>query len=319
MKQSNKVFLIIALSFLVLGLLTLLVSFSIAGFSFIGYNVGVDYTPVDFSWTAQELSTVSTISFTDSSRDVRIVPSQDGTLRFHALNGNGFTYRASLSQDGILTLSSDKSVRSFLQQIQISFYLPDTTSVLEVPFDFAGAVQIKTASGDIAVIGNATMTSQAAWSLETASGDISVDSLVAQKNLKVLSTSGDIDLDRVTANAARINSTSGDIDADFLTLAQDCYAESASGDISLDHLNCAFLTCKTASGDVDLDRFDLLSASEISTGSGDISLGLQPNENRYRIDGTSHSGNKEISLKHGDIPVFLRSQSGNIHVEIEHD
>ncbi len=314
MKKSNKLFLIVALSLLVLGILTLLISFGIAGFSFLGYNVGVDYTAKDFAWSVEEQANIGVIFLEESSRDVRIVPSQDGVLRFRAFDGYGRTYRTSLAQDGTLKLTFDHTKVPFRQHFQIAFYPPDITSVLEVPCDFAGTVQIKTASGDIAVTGNTAVTSQATWNLETASGDVDIRQLKTQKNLKILSTSGDIDFDHITANAVRINSTSGDIDVDSLTATQDCYAESASGEISFDSLNCAFLTCKTASGDVELDRFDFTSASEISTLSGNISLELKRGENRYLIDGVSKSGDS-VSLKLGEIPILLRSQSGDIHID----
>ncbi len=314
MKKSNKILLIISLCLMVLGILTVLVSFAVTGFSFIGYDVGVDYTKVDFEWTNEDFAKVKTIILTDVSHDLRIVTSQDSVLRFHAYNGQGYTYTAgAISQDGTLAIAGSIADRKWTEQLQVSFYPPDTTSVLELPAAFAGTVQVQLTSGDIDAY---QVTSGAVWSLKTISGEVTLAQVTLAQPLHIATTSGEIDLTDITAKDMQLYSTSGDIELERIT-ADTVNCKVTSGDVDIETVSAKTLICETVSGSVDFALFNIETMAQIQTTSGNIHLTIAAGENRYLIRATSMDGKVSHIFGGGSIPILLTSQSGSSHTDID--
>jgi len=154
---------------------------------------------------------------------------------------------------------------------------------LEIPVNI-GAVDIKTASGDIRVLN----VKPESILTETASGDISLGQ-VDTGDIKIKSSSGDISI----------------MDSDGVQIK----AETFSGDIKAKNLTAKIITLKSTSGDLDADntKADTINYSTLS-GSIDI-VHLKSNENKIM----STSGDVEIS----DSTMYIAdvsSVSGDVHV-----
>lgn len=133
-----------------------------------------------------------------------------------------------------------------------------------------GGVEIKTASGNIAVEAAETLT------VKTASGDIRVGTVSGE--LRVSSASGNLRVDRITGKAS-FSSASGDV-----------RVQDGSGPI----------TASTASGDVRINEFTGKSAA-IKSMSGTAVLGI-PSGTRLELDATLLSGKLKLPKSEGAPP-----------------
>ncbi len=150
------------------------------------------------------------------------------------------------------------------------------------------------------------------------------------QNIKVLTTSGDVDVEDVPCRELRIVSTSGDVDvrigeehclrnADIITTSGDIEAtvfsdsvdvSSTSGDVEVE--GCSLrLNTRTVSGDVDV-RAETAEYT-FKTVSGDVDAAFDSDELR-RISGSSMSGDIDVILPKGVgfMQIEVRSMSGDV-------
>jgi hypothetical protein len=145
-----------------------------------------------------------------------------------------------------------------------------------------------TASADVAATGRLGNVE-----LKTASGDIAVDQVTT---LRVQSASGDVRAATVDGEA-RIQTVSGDVRLG--TVAGPVSATLVSGDFAIDDAHTD-LSAKTVSGD---QRIGAIREGQISVQSvsGDVRVGVRPGT-RLRIDANSTSGDVSSELDVKDTP-----------------
>ncbi len=144
--------------------------------------------------------------------------------------------------------------------------------------------------------------------LLTTSGDIEVQE-VSLADLSITTTSGDIDvdLDGYDLSRADIRTTSGDVEASvFAPVGR---FSSTSGDVEVEG-RIGDLTVATISGDIDV-RADVVNMN-FKAVSGDVNMQFDSDELRS-INGNTVSGDVEIELPDGigQICINLRSRSGD--------
>lgn len=157
--------------------------------------------------------------------------------------------------------------------------------------------------------------------LETASGDIISNlDFVLEKEISIISTSGDINVPSVTASNAVINTSSGSVRADNI----DTDADGSIGAIQI----------KTSSGDVDIKELigetDIESSSgyltvgaitgntQLKTSSGDINIKEITGETKAESSSGCQmietlTGNAQFNTTSGD--VSIQSMNGGVRVE----
>ena len=174
----------------------------------------------------------------------------------------------------------------------------------------------KTASGDLACVGELS-----ALTVETASGDTTAASVSG--DVTVQSASGDVLLDRAGGDVA-IKTASGDVHAS--RVGGYAHISTASGDVAIGY--CASsVTAQTASGDI---RLGAVAAGQIElrSTSGDIQVAVVPGIGVY-LDLASTSGSIHSDLDPGDgdgddgededesgvaVQISCRSLSGDIQI-----
>lgn len=155
-----------------------------------------------------------------------------------------------------------------------------------LPADYAGAVEIATASGEIGIDRE----------------------LALKKELKLSSTSGDIMVGKAAASELRISSTSGEVRTGDLA-AETLFIGTTSGDITTGKAAASELRISATSGEV---RLGTLTAETffIETNSGDITT-AEAAASELRISSTSGE------VRTGDLTaekLRIGTTSGDIHV-----
>lgn len=102
-------------------------------------------------------------------------------------------------------------------------------------------------------------------SVTNGSGDIEIEGEFAFANMRLDNTSGEIEVGQVRVDRLKAHSTSGSVDLTALTSAQDIIAESTSGKIELERITCGGLSVNTTSGKIELEQVVCDSATVEST------------------------------------------------------
>lgn len=139
------------------------------------------------------------------------------------------------------------------------------------------------------------------------SGDIKTNDNLKFKDLKIYSTSGDIEMGDIEADNINIETVSGDIDLQNLdsnvirlkTVSGDISVESAKGEIE----------AKTTSGDIEIEKID--GNVELTSTSGDIESSDFKITQKSTIKSTS--GNVRMNINsESNCEIRAKSTSGNI-------
>lgn len=147
--------------------------------------------------------------------------------------------------------------------------------------------------------------------LSTRAGDVGMNGGLVCEELKITTTSGDVELEDVSCSSMELRSASGDMEGYRLTGA--LRAETKSGDIELEESCCercelfsasgdvSFsgeskeMTCTSTSGDVELEMKNIPEKLTGSSISGDCEIRV-PEEQGFRISYKTVSGDFETDL-----------------------
>jgi len=180
------------------------------------------------------------------------------------------------------------------------------TLTLSIPDSLRPVLHIGTASGNV-TIGSMHLERLI---IGSASGDVELDSIAVQTELRVSSASGDITVSGSQAQQMQLSSTSGDIEASNCMVNENVRLNTTSGDIGWCR-QCTTLNASSISGDITLEG----SAESISfhTVSGDVEIS-PANGHPLAISGNTTSGDVSVYLPKGTHPdVSCNTVSGDIH------
>ncbi|MDO5423771.1 MAG: DUF4097 family beta strand repeat-containing protein [Eubacteriales bacterium] len=141
--------------------------------------------------------------------------------------------------------------------------------------------------------------------ISTVNGDIEIEDTLECQELNVFTSSGDLDMDRVSCEHMTFRSSSGDICGQ--ELCGDLYAETKSGDIDM-RGSAGQCELYTASGDVSFSG----KSRELncSSTSGDIDLSLEVLPEKTRANSVSGDCEVQVSTEQG-FRVSYRTVSGD--------
>ncbi|WP_294377536.1 DUF4097 family beta strand repeat-containing protein [uncultured Clostridium sp.] len=154
--------------------------------------------------------------------------------------------------------------------------------------------------------------------ITTSSGDIDIKGLSANA-VNASSASGDVYFDKCNVNYLSCSSSSGDIYLNSINSYMETNLSSLSGSISGDG-NFSVLTSKTSSGDMDISINNKLDNTFLASSSGDISL-IIPSECDYNTNFSTLSGeltSSKNTLKNGDMSktINVNTSSGNLCIDL---
>ena len=157
------------------------------------------------------------------------------------------------------------------------------------------ALSLKTVSGDVSVNGV-----HGEVRAESVSGDVEV---IATPNLALAKTvSGDVRARDISSTSLTLGTVSGTVVASGLKV-RTLDASSVSGDLQLSNLQVERLTAKTLSGEITFEGSLVRGGRyEFNAHSGDVRLMLTSNTPGFELDASTFSGSVR-----SDFPVTLRS------------
>lgn len=156
-----------------------------------------------------------------------------------------------------------------------------------------------------------------ALKIVTSSGDIDISN-VSLDTLSISTASGDTEASNLTSNYFTLNSSSGDTHLKNVSSLNETRLVSSSGEI-VGNGTLGKLTANTASGDMELKLEKSIANSSLSSISGAINLSL-PKDSGYKINYDTISGHLESSngkLSHGDESsiININTTSGNLNIK----
>lgn len=194
-------------------------------------------------------------------------------------------------------------------------------SVYEIylPASYTKNITVNTSSGDIdfEVLEETRLKN---LKLTTISGDITLKNELYASNMKIKSTSGDIETSKLNADMIELETVSGSISNEYLESNQ-VYLKTISGDIENRFLKGG-VQISTVSGDIEIEKMNIIGKSKITTTSGDIEAKLDDNSNcQISADSTSgdiHYPKLGTIFGNGNNSLYFKTVSGDIDIEVAH-
>lgn len=276
MKDAKKTVMGIAGVLIAVGLILALVAF--AGMKF-------DFRRLDTTRTEEQSYTIKesfrSIHIEGAECDIRLLPSEDKLCRVECIESSRIFHKVAVEGDTLTIERVDRrrwyehfgfqwgrtEVKVFLPQREYeALYAKTLSGDMEVPEGFTftraeantasgevsfsavvkGELTVKTVSGDI----YAGHTAPERLSLQSTSGEVTVDTIKQETELSVQTTSGDIELRNITCRNISAESTSGEIRLSRLYASEKIRIESVSGDVELRDCDGDSLSIRNTSGEV---------------------------------------------------------------------
>ncbi len=265
----------ISLALILLGILFAAVGLAGNGFDFKKF----DMTKIEEK-SFQITQEFSSISVETGTTDVRFVPATSGASVVSHVDKK-IQYSVEVV-NGVLTVSR-KDNRKWYDYVGIRFakqyvtvYLPEgeyqnltvtgSTGDVTVPDDFmfndvnvkistgdirysaaAKTVSLEVTTGDISFTGNAV-----SLSLKGRTGDYSIRSATVAGAITANLTTGDLEMENVTAQALSVSLSTGDVELNNVVTAGETKISVTTGDVDLSYCDAGLYNVKTTTGDVEM-------------------------------------------------------------------
>ena len=240
------------------------------------------------------------LTVTESSADVQLLPSEDGGCR--VVYGEDEYSRCRVSvENGVLTVARETKDHARSGLVVFEETLP---VCIYLPVDSYQALSVTASSGDFRSSGGYSWETAA---IETHSGDIRLEELSAEI-LTAKSGSGDVKLRGCSVGSLQLESSSGGLTADTLSCSGDGQLRSGSGDIELEESSFRSLVISATSGKVKLVQTVCSGSLKAETASGDIRL---RKASAASFDFRSTSGDVTGSVI-GSVDFITETASGSV-------
>ena len=219
------------------------------------------------------------------------------------LNSQGINVINYDGQDLKVQIKSNNTISSELTKIETGNKLT-LNSKYDTPSDSTISVSIPYSFKDRGIL-----------KIITSSGDIDVSNL-ALNTLSLSTASGDINGSNLNQNYLYLNSSSGDIKFNTTTITETKFAASSGSIIGSGTLGA--ITGNTSSGDINLQIKGSLNNASLSTASGSVDLVLPKNSgykvNYETVSGDLESHNKELSFGDESSIININTVSGDLKI-----
>ena len=279
MKKGTKIAMIIAVFMIVMGTALCVIAFGANGFRFTNFGA-YNYQLETYSPEGD----ITSVEISDTEYDIEVLPSEDGKCTVTCYDSEKIFHSVKVENGALSIKRTD--VRVWYERIGIFMFCDiDMTVRVYLPEDEYESIKAKSLSGNISVegelgfgsadlqstSGNISFTSSAdELKLKSTSGEVNADGFAAKK-LSVQTTSGKIGLSDISVESIEVASTSGEIYCSAVTASGKSSYESVSGNVKLDGCDGGEMILKTVSGNI---WGTLLSEKDftVSTVSGNINI-----------------------------------------------
>ncbi len=260
MKRSTFVWIIVASSLIVAGLVIFAVAFALGGFNFRGltlqkyetntYEIGENFENISIK------NTVGDITFIESVRDdCKVVINGNVKMNYNARVENG-----SLVIDYNDTREWFDYINFFdFEKVYIKLYLP---------MEAYKALQIVTSTGDVKIPRDFIFDS---IKIDGSTSDVECSSSSAGLTEIKLST-GDIEIKNASFGALSLTVSTGEVDAEGIMCSGEFYLKVGTGEAELEGINCRRFVSEGSTGDLDLSRVVATEKFDIKRGTGDVRM-----------------------------------------------
>ncbi|MBE6668016.1 MAG: DUF4097 domain-containing protein [Ruminococcaceae bacterium] len=320
MNNAKKIWLIVAASLVVIGLLTVVVVMSIFGWDFKKLN------SVKYETNTHIISDeFEKISIDTTTADIVFIPSTDGERRVECCEMKKAKHMVFV-EDGALNVKVEDT-RKWYDFLGINFGSAKIT--VYMPADEYNSLYINSSTGDVEIPNNFSFGS---IDVSVSTGDVRCMAS-ASGEMKIETTTGDITVGGARAASASLFVTTGDVKASNLAVDGDVIIGVSTGDINLTDVTCKNFVSRGSTGDVTLNRvianeslsvhrstgnvnLDSCDASElyIKTTTGDVLGSLltekvfiaSANTGDVDVPKTVNGGRCEINTTTGDIRITIK-------------
>ena len=303
MSKAKKVAIIVAISMIVVGILTMTAAALMSGFDL------TNLTSQDIQTKTFEIKeSFSKIEINSIDCDVEIMPVSDGRCKVVYKGMEKMLDTVEVKDDKLFIKQVDR--RKWYEYISFG-WIDENAITVYLPEEEYQSLLLKTVSGDISVSNDFTFYCAETMStsgdvsflanvednlrIKSTSGKIRVKN-IADGKVEVITTSGDVFMTEGTPYQLKIKTTSGDVKISSVISEDAAMIESMSGDIRMERSDAGSFHMKTTSGDISgsiLSRKDF----DVETASGDI-----------RLPKSDSSAPKcEISTSSGDVEMEIIS------------
>ncbi len=297
MRKSTKIWLIVAVSLVLLGCVLFAGLMSTLGWDF------EKLATVQYETNTYEINeTFDGISVNTTTADIIFVFSNDGKCRVECYEEENAKHSATV-KDGILTveLIDKRSVYDFIginldspkvtvclpEREYVSLLIAENTGDIGIPKDFtfqevsissstgdvnfyasaSEMVRIKTSTGDIHVKNMST----GALDLSVSTGKVTVSDVTCRGDINVEVSTGKAHLTDIACKSVISSGSTGDISLNHVIAAEKFSIRRSTGDINFERSDAAEIFAKTDTGDVTGTLFtDKMYMIQTDTGSVDV-------------------------------------------------
>ena len=255
-----KIWMIVAASLVVLGLIVTMVAIALVDFDF-----------KEFDMKKCELNThtvteeFSGISVKTNISKVMFLPSLDGQVRVECFERERENHVVSV-ENGTLVIEM-VDTRSWYHHISFfSFSVPQITVYL--PAGEYGDLCVMGDTGDVSLPKDFSFASVDV-SLDTGDVECAASSTGL---MKIKTSTGDVELENFSADALEIRTSTGDIEVSSLSCAGDVSVRVSTGEADFENVTCQNLTTVGTTGDFSLNNVIATGSMSIERDTGDVHL-----------------------------------------------
>lgn len=293
-----KIWMIVAASLLVLGVIVSAVALALIDFDF----KELDMKKYELN-THSVTEEFSNVSLKTNVSKVVLLPSPDGNVRVECFEHQRESHAVTV-QNGTLVIEMVDTREWYHHITLFSFSTPTVTVYL--PTGEYGDLCIEGNTGDVTVSKEFSF-ANVDVSLDT--GDVEC-AASAMGMMKIKTSTGDVDLEQLSTGALDIQTSTGDIEISSVTCAGDVSVRVSTGEADLENVTCQNLTTVGTTGDFSLENVITSGKMSIKRDTGDVHLS---HCDASEVTITTDTGDVSGSFRTDKI-VFAKTDTGRVDV-----
>ena len=259
MKSKTKTLLIVATSFIVLGLII---------FSIVMCTYNWDFTKLSTTKFQTNKHVISdeftSIEINSNTADITILPSDDGQNKVICFEDEKEPNAVSVS-NGKLTINQTNQ-KKWYDYIGINFN--NTTITIYLNKTQYSLLKINDDTGDVNISKDFIFNS---IDVQVSTGDVKCFASV-EESIKIYTSTGDILVENVSAKSLELSVSTGEITASTITCQGDVNIKSNTGKTKLNGVNCNSFIATADTGDITLTDVIARNNLQIELDTGDVYL-----------------------------------------------
>lgn len=226
---------------------------------------GFDWSKLSTQRYEQKTKTVEeafhSISITDNTANVHLIPTTDGVCKIEYEQSKYITYDIAVSAD-TLTVNKVEN-RKWYHHIGFNFYNPTLT--VYIPAGTYGALTVVSDTSDVTVPSGFAFEN---FKIDISTGNVLLSADVAG-DLTVRTSTGHISVSTASAATASLTASTGRIEASNLTVAGSFTATSSTGDQKFYNITCANATMTSSTGDKEISSLTATESLTVTSDTGE--------------------------------------------------